>query len=45
VLVLALAGVILVGGVFVLLGAEGDEVVGVSTATSSFLRTTSAPAI
>jgi hypothetical protein len=44
-LVLALAGVILVEGVLVLLGAVGDEVVGISTAIASFLRTTTTLAI
>jgi hypothetical protein len=44
-LVLALAGVVLVKGVFVLLGAVGDEVVGISIAVASFLRTTTTPAI
>jgi hypothetical protein len=39
-LVLALARVVLVRGVLVLLGAVGDEVVGVSTAIASFLWTT-----
>jgi hypothetical protein len=39
-LVLALARVVLVRGVLVLLGAVGDEVVGVSTAVASFLWTT-----
>jgi drug/metabolite transporter (DMT)-like permease len=38
--VLALAGVILIGGVLVLLRAVGDEVVGVSTTIASFLQTT-----
>jgi hypothetical protein len=44
-LVLALAGVVLVGGVLVLLGAVGNEVVGISTAVASFLRTTTTSAI
>ena len=39
-LVLALAGVILVEGVLVLLGAVGDEVVKVSIAIATLLRTT-----
>ena len=39
-LVLALADVILVGGVLVLLGAVGDEVVGISTAKASLVLTT-----
>jgi hypothetical protein len=49
-LVLALARVILAGGALVrgvlfLLGVVGDEVVGVSTAIASILRTTTVPAI
>jgi hypothetical protein len=40
VLVLVLAGVVLAKGVLVLLGAVGDEVVGVSIAITSFLQTT-----
>ena len=44
-LVLALAGVILVGGVLVLLEAMGDKVVGVSIAIASFLWTTTVPTI
>ena len=41
-LVLALAGVVLAREVLVLLGAVGDEVVGISTAIASLLRTTTA---
>jgi hypothetical protein len=44
-LVLALARVVLVEGVLVLLGAVGDEVVRISTAVASFLRTTTTSAI
>jgi hypothetical protein len=44
-LVLALAGVVLIGGVLVLLGAVGDEVVRISTVVASLLRTTTTPAI
>jgi hypothetical protein len=44
-IVLALAGVVLVGGVLVLLGAVDDEVVGVSTAIASYLRTITMPTI
>jgi hypothetical protein len=44
-LVLALAGVILVGGVLVLLGTVGDEVVRISIAVASFVWTTTTPAI
>jgi len=44
-LVLALAGVVLVRGVLVLLGAVGDEVVEVSIAEASILWTTTAPAV
>ena len=44
-LVLALAGVMLTGEVLVLLGAVGDEVVGVSTAIASFLWTTTTSVI
>jgi hypothetical protein len=44
-LVLALAGVILVGGMLVLLGIVGDEVVKISIIVASFLRTTTMPAI
>jgi hypothetical protein len=44
-LVLMPAGVVLVGGVLVLLGAVGDKVVGISTAVASFLETTTTLAI
>jgi hypothetical protein len=44
-LVLALVGVVLIEGVLVLLGAVGDDVVGISTAVASFLRTTTMPVI
>jgi hypothetical protein len=44
-LVLALARVILVGGVLVLLRIVGDEVVRVSTSVASILRTTTTPVI
>ena len=44
-LVLALAGVVLVGGVLVLLGAVGDEVVGIFIAIATIFRTTTAPAV
>ena len=44
-LVLALVRVMLAREVLVLLGAVGDEVVGVSIAIASFLRTTTALAI
>ena len=44
-LVLALAGVMLAREVLVLLGTVGDEVVGVSIAISSCLRTTTASVI
>jgi hypothetical protein len=44
-LVLTLAGVVLVEGVLVLLGAVGDEVVEISTAIASFLQTITTPAI
>ena len=44
-LVLALAGVMLAEEVLILLGAVGDEVVGVSIAIASFLWTTTVPTI
>jgi hypothetical protein len=44
-LVLALAGVMLVGGVLVLLRVVGNEVVEISIAIASFLRTTTTPVI
>jgi hypothetical protein len=44
-LVLAFAGVILIEGVLVLLGAVGDNVVGISISVASFLWTTTMPAI
>ena len=44
-LVLALVGVVLVGGVLVLLGVVSDEVVGVSIAIATLLRTTTTLAV
>jgi hypothetical protein len=43
--VFALAGVVPIGGVLVLLGVVGDEVVVVCTAIASLLRTITTPAI
>jgi hypothetical protein len=44
-LVLTLAGVVLVRGVLVLLGAVGDKVVEVSIVVASFLQTPTTPAV
>ena len=44
-LVLALSGVMLARKVLVLLGAVGDEVVGISTAIATILQTTTTPVV